>query len=82
MLALRREIDVYHHLGRATLVHPPNGQLHSVAIAEASLPGGSRPTVSKVGRAQIVRPPATAYVNSGSRGAYFVAVGVKGIQEA
>jgi hypothetical protein len=40
------------------------------------------PTVSKVGRAQIVRPPATAYVNPGGRGANFIPVGVEGIQEA
>ena len=41
--------------------------------------GGLRPTDSKVGRAQIVRPPASAYVKSGSRGVYFIAIGVEGI---
>jgi hypothetical protein len=52
-----------------------------IAIAEGLCPAGSRPAVSKTGRAQIVRAPATAYVNPGSRGAYFIAVGVEGIQE-
>jgi hypothetical protein len=45
-----------------------------------ALPGGS--AVSKAGSAQIVRSPATAHVNLGGRGAYFIAVGVESIQEA
>jgi hypothetical protein len=56
------------------------GKLHSARLRKVR--GGLKPTVSKVGRAQIVRLSATAYVNPGSRGAYFIAVGVEGIQEA
>ena len=39
-------------------------------------------TVSEVCRAQIVGAAASAHVNPRGRGAYFVSVGIEGIEEA
>lgn len=70
----------YQCLGRGHVGSPAKW---SIALSRGkSLPGGSRPAVSKIGRAQIVRPPTTAHVNPGGCGAYFIAVGVEGVQEA
>jgi hypothetical protein len=59
-----------------------NDILDTLAIAEGLGPGGSRPVFSKAGRTQIVRSPLATHVSPSSRGAYFIAVGVEGIQEA